>query len=469
MTSPPVAPSEAAALPDPRDLYTVSRLVFELRHMLEDGLPLLWVEGELSSLAAPRSGHLYFTLKDAVAQVRCVMFRSRARLLDFDPVPGDQVLLRGRATVYEARGDLQLQVESMEPAGEGALLRALEQLRRRLAAEGLFDAARKRPLPRWPRRIVLVTSPTGAAVRDVLSALQRRWPLVEVCLLGVPVQGADAPPQIAAAIRRADREQLGDVLILTRGGGSLEDLWAFNDEQVVRALADCGLPTVCGVGHEVDTSLADHAADLRAATPTAAAELATPDGAQILAQHRAIEAALVRAQQRRLQALAQRLDGLERRLQHPSARLRQMRERLERALAALHRVMRLRVVVAAQRQRELEHRLRRCSPAVALQARRQRLQRTQAALGGAMAQACDRPAQRLGLLAARMQALSPLATLGRGYALVQSEDGTLLRRAADVQPGAGVQVRLAEGGLDCRVEQVHPGPEAPGPAERSGR
>ena len=178
MTSPPVAPPEAAALPDPRDLYTVSRLVFELRHMLEDGLPLLWVEGELSSLAAPRSGHLYFTLKDAVAQVRCVMFRSRARLLDFDPAPGDQVLLRGRATVYEARGDLQLQVESMEPAGEGALLRALEQLRRRLAAEGLFDAARKRPLPRWPRRIVLVTSPTGAAVRDVLSALQRRWPLV---------------------------------------------------------------------------------------------------------------------------------------------------------------------------------------------------------------------------------------------------------------------------------------------------
>ena len=452
-----------------RDRYTVSRLVFELRHMLEDGLPLLWVEGELSSLAAPRSGHLYFTLKDAVAQVRCVMFRSRARLLDFDPAPGDQVLLRGRATVYEARGDLQLQVESMEPAGEGALLRALEQLRRRLAAEGLFDAARKRPLPRWPRRIVLVTSPTGAAVRDVLSALQRRWPLVEVSLLGVPVQGAEAPPQLAAAIRRADREQLGDVLILTRGGGSLEDLWAFNDEQVVRALAQCSLPTVCGVGHEVDTSLADYAADVRAATPTAAAELATPDGAQILAQHRAIEAALQRAQRRRLQALAQRLDGLERRLQHPSARLRQMRERLDRALVALHRATRQRVVEDARRQRELEHRLRRSSPAHMLQARRERLQRTRSALLGAITQACDRHARRLGLLAARMQALSPLATLGRGYALVHRDDGALLRRAVDVQPGAGVQVQLAEGALECRVEQVHPSTDVAGSEQPSGR
>src|SRR5262245_24425697 len=254
-----------------RDIYTVSRLNREARGLLEAGLPSLWITGELSNLSRPASGHWYFTLKDEDAQVRCAMFRSRNLAVRVAPRDGLQVLLRARVGLYEARGEFQLVVDHLEEAGEGELRRRFEALKLKLAAEGLFDAGRKRPLPRFPRRIGVVTSPTGAALRDVLQVLGRRFPAVPVLLYPVPVQGAGAAREISAMLQVADRRRDVDVLLLVRGGGSLEDLWAFNDESLARAIAGMGLPVICGIGHEVDFTIADFVADLRAPTPSAAA------------------------------------------------------------------------------------------------------------------------------------------------------------------------------------------------------
>src|SRR6185437_16242986 len=276
------APDDHAA--PPRHILTPSTLNRLVRGLLEDALSLVWIEGELSNVARPASGHLYFTLKDSGAQVRCAMFRPKNAALRFKPADGMQVLLRARVGLYEPRGEFQLVAESMEPAGEGALQRAFEQLKAKLDAEGLFDPARKRPLPRYARRIGVITSATGAAIRDVLSVLSRRWPLAEVEVLPVPVQGREAPPAIVAMLDKASRAARHDVLLVTRGGGSLEDLWAFNDEAVARAIHACAIPVVSAVGHEVDFSIADFVADLRAPTPSAAAELLVPD-AQTTLRH----------------------------------------------------------------------------------------------------------------------------------------------------------------------------------------
>src|SRR5215469_10547213 len=261
----------------PRHILTPSTLNRLVRGLLEDALPLVWIEGELSNVARPASGHLYFTLKDSGAQVRCAMFKPKTNALRFKPADGMHVLMRARVGLYEPRGEFQLVAEHMEPAGEGALQREFERLKAQLDAEGLFDPARKRALPRFARRIGVITSATGAAIRDVLSVLSRRWPLVEVDVLPVPVQGREAPPAIVSMLRKAAASKRYDVLLLTRGGGSLEDLWAFNDEQVARAIHACPVPVVSAVGHEIDFSIADFVADLRAPTPSAAAELLAPD------------------------------------------------------------------------------------------------------------------------------------------------------------------------------------------------
>ncbi|MGA7800973.1 MAG: exodeoxyribonuclease VII large subunit, partial [Gammaproteobacteria bacterium] len=287
-----------------RDVYSVGRLNREVRAALEAGFALLWVEGELSNVARPASGHLYLTLKDAQAQVRCAMFRNRCQFLGFTPQNGMQVLVRARVSLYEPRGDFQLIIEHMEEAGDGALLRAFEALKQRLSKEGLFEEARKRPIPTLPRRVGVVTSPIGAAIRDILSVLRRRFPALPVLIYPVPVQGTDAAPQIAAAVRRASERADCDVLIVTRGGGSLEDLWAFNEELVARAIHDSAIPVVSGVGHEIDFTIADFVADRRAPTPSAAAELVSPDQAEWLAQLRALDARLLQRLQRHLQELA---------------------------------------------------------------------------------------------------------------------------------------------------------------------
>ncbi|MCY7353892.1 MAG: exodeoxyribonuclease VII large subunit, partial [Lysobacter sp.] len=290
------------------DILTPIQLNALARDLLEGSFPLIWVEGELCNVSRPASGHLYFTLKDARAQVRCALFKPKSQWLKFAPRDGLRVLARGRLTLYEARGDYQLILDHMEEAGEGALRRAFDELKARLTAEGIFDDARKRALPPYPKRIAVITSPSGAAVRDVVSVLSRRFPLLDVEILPVPVQGETAAAQITTMLRRADASARYDLLLVTRGGGSLEDLWAFNDEQLTRAIADCRTPVVSAVGHETDFSLADFAADLRAPTPSVAAELIAPNAQDLMVQLRAGRRRLHGLQANRLRQLAQRAD-----------------------------------------------------------------------------------------------------------------------------------------------------------------
>jgi len=451
----PAEPSVSRAATPARDVYTPSRLTLEVRALLEAGFPLLWLEGEIGNFTAAASGHLYFTLKDARAQVRCVMFRSRASLLRERPRTGDQVLLRARVSFYEDRGEFQLLVEHLEPAGDGALRRALEERKARLAAEGLFDLDRKRPLPTLPRRLVLVTSPRGAAVHDVLTTLARRWPATDVLVLPVPVQGEGAVAAIVKAIDTASENALGEVLLLVRGGGSLEDLAAFNDEAVVRALARCTLPTVVGVGHEVDFSLADLVADQRAPTPTAAAELVVPDRGEWLAALAQRQRRLLRALQHGLERRQQRVDYLARRLVHPGQRLR----RLEGDLAGLQRRLTL-AMQASLARRSAHHerlllRLRAASPARRIAADAVRLDVATGRLARAQAQLLRARGEALAGAAARLHALSPLATLGRGYAIVsRPPDLAVVQSAAQLAVGDRVRLRLGAGAADARVEAI---------------
>ncbi|MDG4594139.1 MAG: exodeoxyribonuclease VII large subunit [Candidatus Contendobacter sp.] len=408
-----------------RDIYTVSRLNQDVRALLEGEFPSLWVEGEVSNLSRPSSGHFYFSLKDAKAQIRCALFQNRAFLFRDCPRNGQQVLVRGRVSLYEPRGDFQLIVEYVEEAGAGALRRAYDALRLKLEREGLFAPEHKRPLPRFPRRIGVITSPTGAAIRDVLTTLRRRCPSLPVLLYPVPVQGDGAAQEIARAIRRASERRDCAVLLLARGGGSLEDLQAFNQETVARAVFDCAIPLVTGIGHEIDVTIADFVADLRAATPTAAAELASPDRLEWLRQVRLLEERLDRALQRRLAHQNQRLAELTRRLDRVQPR-RRLRDR-------------------AQRLDELDQRLR-----------------------VAARQCLASAAQRLSGLSGQIHALSPLATLDRGYAIVRRPaDGAILRRADAVRVGDVVEALLSHGRLRCTVVTIDSADWTPA-ADRGG-
>ncbi|MGD9265449.1 MAG: exodeoxyribonuclease VII large subunit, partial [Lysobacterales bacterium] len=340
-------------------VYTPSELNHEARLHLEAGFGRVWVEGEISNLSRPSSGHVYFSLKDDRAQIACALFRSNARGLEFVPGNGMQVRAHGRVSLYEARGNYQLIADTLQQAGEGALQARFEQLKKKLAAEGLFDERHKKPLPGFPRRIAVVTSPSGAAVRDIVNVLGRRWPLAEVRIYGVPVQGDEASPAIVKAIRAANEHGWAEVIISGRGGGSLEDLWAFNEEAVARAIHASGIPVVSAVGHETDFSISDFAADLRAPTPSAAAELVSPDRDALQRAFAAFESRLQRFVRQRQQALSQALDHLAHRLsqQHPGQRLRQHRELLRRARQRLYATG-SRIVPERRRSlAELQHRL----------------------------------------------------------------------------------------------------------------
>jgi exodeoxyribonuclease VII large subunit len=382
-------------------------------------------------VSRPASGHLYFNLKDARAQLRCALFRPKSQYQPFAPRDGLQVLVRGRLTVYEARGDLQLIVDHMEEAGEGELRRPNEELKAKLAAEGLFDAMRKRALPKFVRRLGVVTSPSGAAIRDVLHVLQRRFPLIDVEIIPVPVQGAAAAAAIVQALRWAGTSSRYDALLLTRGGGSLEDLWCFNDEAVARAIVASPVPVVSAVGHEIDTTLADFAADLRAPTPSAGAELLVPDRRELLAALHRQHARLGDCMRRRLDAPAQRADRAwlrlqalrpHARLERGATRLQELRRRLEdqllRPLARRHETL---DALAARLQRGYRERYE---------------QRRLHLLG----------------LARALDAVSPLATLRRGFAILREADGTIVRSVAQTQPDQSLSARLADGSIKLRVE-----------------
>lgn len=444
-------------VPPHRHIYTVSRLNQEARALLEGEFPLLWVEGEVSNLSRPSSGHLYFSLKDARAQIRCALFQNRALLFRADPRNGQQVLARGRVSLYEARGDFQLIVEYLEEAGAGALRQAYDALRLRLEREGWFAPERKRPLPRFPRRIGVITSPTGAALRDVLSVLRRRCPHLPVLLYPVPVQGDGAANHIAEAIRLAARRRDCDVLLLVRGGGPLEDLWAFNEERVARAILDCTIPLVAGIGHETDVTIADFAADLRAATPTAAAELASPDRLEWLRRVRLLAERLEDLQQRRLADRRQILDALTRRLDRaqPRHRLRERAQRLDDLDQRLRRAMRGRLEQKRLRLTGLTGRLNARMPKPRLQVARQRLGEWEQRLVEAMRRRVREPWQHLRDLSETLHALSPLATLQRGYAIVRRKPaGAILRRASDASVGECVEILLGQGRLDCEIKAV---------------
>jgi exodeoxyribonuclease VII large subunit len=441
--------------PPTREIFTPSGLNRLVRDLLEDAMPVgVWIEGELSNVSRPASGHVYFTLKDANAQVRCAMFRTAASRLRFRPVDGMHVLMRAKVGLYEARGEFQLVADHMEPAGEGALQREFEQLKARLGAEGLFDSERKRDLPAFPRRIGVITSPSGAAVRDVLSVLGRRLGLADVEVLPVPVQGREAPPAIAAMIRRASSSGRYDVLLVTRGGGSLEDLWAFNDETVARAIHASAVPVVSAVGHEVDFTIADFVADLRAATPSAAAELLVPDGADLARQLERLRQRMATLMTRRLQAAAQRADQWQARLnaQRPQARLARDAQRLE--------ALRRRLVVSAgqantlrrARLDRLQARLAAQHPRLRLAPSARRLADLRQRMVTAMSRRVERDRLRLAEQARTLHAVSPLATLERGYAIVFDERDAVVRRADDVPIGERVRVMLAHGELRLRRE-----------------
>ena len=443
-------PSDDAA---PRHVLTPSSLNRLVRDLLGDALPQVWIEGELSNVAKPASGHLYFTLKDSTAQVRCAMFKMKASTLRFRPADGMQVLLRAKVGLYEPRGEFQLVAEYMEPAGEGALQREFEQLKARLDAEGLFEQTRKRALPRFARRIGVITSATGAAVRDVLSVLARRWPLADVEVLPVPVQGREAPPAIVAMLRKASASGRYDVLLLTRGGGSLEDLWAFNDEAVARQIHASKVPVVSAVGHEIDFSIADFVADLRAPTPSAAAELLVPDAVAIDRHLQQLQQRLATLQQRQLQAHAQRVDHLLARLQaqRPQARLARDRERLLNLRRRLAGTLREQIQLGHNRLERLHGRLLGQHPRSRLTLLSRRLGEHDQRLRRAIVQILERRRTDLKHASHALHAVSPLATLERGYAIIFDSQGQVLRSARNVTAGTPLRARLIDGELPLKV------------------
>ncbi|MDP9140623.1 MAG: exodeoxyribonuclease VII large subunit [Pseudomonadota bacterium] len=440
-----------------RTVYAVSELTDILRALIEDALPRVWVQGEISNLSKPASGHWYFTLKDAKAQMRCAMFRNSNLYIRPIPKDGDQVLIRAQVSLYGARGDLQLICEHMEPAGEGALLREFEALRKRLAAEGLFDEAIKRTPPPVPRRIGIITSATGAAIHDILSTLERRFPLAPVVLYPVPVQGNEAPPAIIRALRELPRRGQVDVVILARGGGSLEDLWAFNDENVARAIRACTVPVICGVGHEVDVTIADFAADLRAPTPTAAAERVAPD---IADWRRSIEQNMVRiarSLQRQQQNCAQTLDTLHARLrvQHPARRLQERGQRLDELQLRSRRAMLALLGARTHRAANAQSRLHALAPNVQINQGHRALDSLAARLRSSVQQRIALAGSRWQRSDSSLQSLNPRAVLQRGYAIALDASGKALTSAQQTGVGAKLQIVLAEGQLDTTVDRKH--------------
>lgn len=450
-----------------RTVYSVSALTRASRVLLEDHFGVLWVEGEVSNFRRPSSGHWYFTLKDASAQLRCAMFAGRNRVHRQEPKDGDRVLVRGRLSLYEPRGDFQFIAEHLEPAGAGALRAAFEALKERLAVEGLFAAERKRPLPTLPRRLAIISSATGAALRDVLDVIARRFPALEIVLLPVPVQGDAAGPAIVAALERAPKSG-ADVVLLTRGGGSLEDLWAFNLETVARAIANCALPVVSAIGHQTDFTIADFVADLRAPTPSAGAELVTPDAIELVRRFDAATTRLTRALTAKLGLAERHVSHLNARLVNPRTRLEQqmqradeLSERLLRATLQTQRIAEARLA-AATRTLLLLHPEHRLVPA------RQRLETLAVRLSQGLARLHERREVRLANTVRTLEAMSPLATLSRGYAIVTtgSADTGLraLTRIGQLVPGETVEARLQDGTATLEVRSVRSGhglPELP--------
>ncbi|HHJ38621.1 MAG: exodeoxyribonuclease VII large subunit [Methylothermaceae bacteria B42] len=440
-----------------RDVYSVSRLNREVKWLLADSFPKLWVEGEISNLSRPASGHLYFTLKDSKAQVRCAMFRRQQSQLDITPENGMQVQVLAQVSLYEIRGDFQLQVEVMEEAGAGALRRAFQALKKKLAKEGLFDSERKLPIPPWPEKIGIITSPTGAAIRDVLTVLQRRFPGLEVIIYPCSVQGEGAKQEISAAIKIANQRRECDVLLLVRGGGSLEDLWPFNEEQVARAVHASQIPIVTGIGHEIDFTIADFTADCRAPTPSAAAETVSPDSQALAQQLAALEKRLIQLQQQRLKQVRQQYRWLLTRLNqtHPARRLLDWMQRLDELEIRLRQSIHTLLTTRGQRLDLHWAKLLGHHPSRRIHIENNRLQQSTHRLKDSLSRHLQLKHARLAELGRALDAVSPLATLSRGYAIVTDpKTGHVITQASQTREGKKVHTRLAQGSLLCEVKEV---------------
>ncbi|MFK7889377.1 MAG: exodeoxyribonuclease VII large subunit [Granulosicoccus sp.] len=438
-----------------RKIYSVSRLNQEVQSLLEASFGTLWLEGELSNFSRPASGHFYFTLKDSQSQIRCAMFKGRNRYIDFKPQSGDAVLVRGKLGLYSARGDFQLIVEHMEPAGAGRLQAEFEKIKRQLAADGWFDVAQKRSLPAMPQTIGLITSPTGAAIRDVLQVLHRRYRQANVIVYPTLTQGAAAAPAICQALDAANRRAESDVLLLVRGGGSIEDLWAFNDIRVASAIRHSAIPVVAGIGHEVDITISDLVSDLRAPTPSAAAELATPDTSTLEQRLSTASRQLVRTHKAILQTrrftLQQQTARLH--LRHPEIQLREKTQRLDELQSTLARVWLSRVTQLNKHLSAVAGNLAAQSPERKLQGHRMTMQALHQRLSVSMQHKHGTARSRFELLARSLHNVSPLAVLDRGYALMKNDE-SLLKSVADTKPGDKLTARLTDGEIIAQVESI---------------
>jgi exodeoxyribonuclease VII large subunit len=437
-----------------RDILTVTQLNRKARQLLETHMALLWIEGELSSFARPSSGHWYFTLKDSGAQVRCAMFRNRNQLVKQPPQQGQQVVVRARVSLYEGRGDYQLIVEHMEDAGQGAMHRAFDEMKMKLLHEGLFNEDRKQPLPKLPNHIGVITSPTGAAIRDVLHVLERRFASIPVSVFPVAVQGNEAAPQIVKALDTANRLSDCDVLIVGRGGGSLEDLWPFNEESVARAIAASRIPIVSAVGHETDFTIADFVADYRAPTPSAAAEVLSPDGEALLQQFCSMELLLEEAMQRKLQWQEEKLAYLQARLQHPGQKLQAQSQTLDFLENRLQQAMEQKLQRGEHQLQHLHGRLQATDPAPYILHLGEKLEQFNDKLNTAMSHQLQNRQQQFAQQVALLNSLNPLNTLQRGYSVTRDLKGKVIHSTSQLQVDDEIETTLAEGTVVSKVTQI---------------
>lgn len=438
------------------EIFTVSRLNREVRFLLEGTFPPLWIEGEISNFVAPHSGHWYFSLKDDAAQVRCAMFKQHNRRLTFTPKDGMHVIMKARASLYEGRGDYQLLVEQLEEHGIGQLQKEFEALKKRLAEAGLFATEHKKALPAFPKCIGVITSPTGAAIRDILNVLKRRFACAPVILYPTLVQGTLAAANIVNAIKTANDRNECDVLILARGGGSLEDLWPFNEEMVAHAIFGCHIPIISGIGHEIDFTIADFVADVRAPTPSAAAELLTPDGNELIASLNQNKKQLIRLFKQHFSQLQQQLDWTNKQLQqqHPKRKLAEQTQTLDHYEATLIRLQ-LKMITDLQAQcRTFDAKIQGLTPYHRIRGLRQDLLLQQRHLENAVKSKIQNLEQTYMALAAKLDTLSPLATLKRGFSIATKADKTILRSATQVKKDDKINVQMMDGQIGCIVENT---------------
>jgi exodeoxyribonuclease VII large subunit len=442
--------------PTATDIYTISRLNREVRTVLEEVFPTVWVQGEISNLAKPASGHLYFSLKDTAAQVRCAMFKNRQSGLRFEPENGMQVMARANVGLYEGRGEFQLIIQSLEPAGTGALQLAFEALKQKLSAEGLFDEEHKKLFPIFPKNIGIITSATGAAVRDILSILKRRYPAANIIVYPTLVQGEGAANKIAEAIKLADIRKECDVLILARGGGSIEDLWAFNEELVARTIFDTTLPIVSGIGHEIDFTIADFVADQRAATPSAAAELISPDSVEVIAKLKHREEQLIRSQKQNIHNFKNRVELLSKHVPHPKQRLMELIQRTDEYSIRLKHQVEKQISNKKMTMTEIAGKINELNPAHKIARQIEKVDMLQMQFKKSIGRSLEKAHDEISNLSHMLNTVSPISTLERGYAIVtEPKTNKIVTNTKHLQSGDQLRIRLATSEIDSTIDKIN--------------